>query len=554
MRTRKGLGKGLGIGYKNLVPMDSHIHSLSAKGISTVAKPVFGKKIVDARQLTKKEVEDEGWFRSTTALILDDGTLIYPSQDDEGNDAGALFGKTPDGQEIRLGIQENLDAKGSNDDKIDFDSPTWFKKAKEKYGELYLADTGNYEIDDDDFEDWFQTYGQDLDAKSVDKRLQDLYEPDYPELVKPVGEYDGFYTDFGFTGYKDSANVDIWKRRDYKGDELKDPKFIGTVLVSEERVLVVPEGKKPRDTKEVTFNGKGKKEWVVMEYDKTGSNVTKPMTKKQAEKFAKRVKEQHKGTSIKSGVFRENVGKNVDGSKNYFYTFDAKSDWKSVERGEKWVRKDERKSLNIETVQDRDYYFRKGKDLSFMHTAKATPYRLALNPKYSRKEVVVGKGRDLKKVKAKAQEYMSLNAKGKLTLLQRLGLQEKPKRGRPEKILDTEIMWKGEIPTSLTSQRRMKKNDAIKLTKREKKIAVGNLAGADLGFVIGGALGGLGGMVIGVPIGVMAGNLVGKKVAGKQVGRPLTYKQKGLLNKITSTREERLKYNEKMKKKAIMVI
>jgi hypothetical protein len=32
MNTRRGLGKGLGSGYKNIAPMDSHIHSLSAKG------------------------------------------------------------------------------------------------------------------------------------------------------------------------------------------------------------------------------------------------------------------------------------------------------------------------------------------------------------------------------------------------------------------------------------------------------------------------------------------------------------------------------------------
>ena len=36
MRIRKGLGKGLGVGYKNLIPLDSHIHSLSAKGIKEV--------------------------------------------------------------------------------------------------------------------------------------------------------------------------------------------------------------------------------------------------------------------------------------------------------------------------------------------------------------------------------------------------------------------------------------------------------------------------------------------------------------------------------------
>ena len=33
--TRRGLGKGLGTGYKNLAPMDSHIHSLSAKGVKS---------------------------------------------------------------------------------------------------------------------------------------------------------------------------------------------------------------------------------------------------------------------------------------------------------------------------------------------------------------------------------------------------------------------------------------------------------------------------------------------------------------------------------------
>lgn len=33
---RKGLGKGQGMGYKNIVPKDPHIHSLSARGIKSV--------------------------------------------------------------------------------------------------------------------------------------------------------------------------------------------------------------------------------------------------------------------------------------------------------------------------------------------------------------------------------------------------------------------------------------------------------------------------------------------------------------------------------------
>lgn len=41
MKTRKGLGKGLGMGYKNLVPMDAHIHSLSAKGVKTKYAVVY---------------------------------------------------------------------------------------------------------------------------------------------------------------------------------------------------------------------------------------------------------------------------------------------------------------------------------------------------------------------------------------------------------------------------------------------------------------------------------------------------------------------------------
>jgi hypothetical protein len=38
MNTRQGLGKGLGSGYRNIAPMDAHIHGLSAKGIKTLQR------------------------------------------------------------------------------------------------------------------------------------------------------------------------------------------------------------------------------------------------------------------------------------------------------------------------------------------------------------------------------------------------------------------------------------------------------------------------------------------------------------------------------------
>ena len=54
---------------------------------------VIGQKIVKIRPMTNREKENEGWYRGTTVLELDNGVLLYASSDEEGNDAGALFGK-----------------------------------------------------------------------------------------------------------------------------------------------------------------------------------------------------------------------------------------------------------------------------------------------------------------------------------------------------------------------------------------------------------------------------------------------------------------------------
>lgn len=54
-------------------------------------KPLLGRTIVGIRYMTPEEMDAAGWDRSPVMLILDDGTLFYPSSDDEGNDAGALY-------------------------------------------------------------------------------------------------------------------------------------------------------------------------------------------------------------------------------------------------------------------------------------------------------------------------------------------------------------------------------------------------------------------------------------------------------------------------------
>lgn len=60
------------------------------------AAVLVGKTITGVRYLTEKERETLGWRNRSLALILDDGTYLWPSADDEGNGAGALFTTNPD--------------------------------------------------------------------------------------------------------------------------------------------------------------------------------------------------------------------------------------------------------------------------------------------------------------------------------------------------------------------------------------------------------------------------------------------------------------------------
>jgi len=73
---------------------------------------IVGRKIVDVRPMTEQEMKDEYWPESRAngpapVLVLDDGTLLYPSQDPEGNGPGALFGKGKDGS-FQLGFTMSL--------------------------------------------------------------------------------------------------------------------------------------------------------------------------------------------------------------------------------------------------------------------------------------------------------------------------------------------------------------------------------------------------------------------------------------------------------------
>lgn len=58
-----------------------------------------GKTIVEVRYMEKDERAKMGWCESPLCIFFDDGSYIFPSSDDEGNSAGALFGGETNGED-----------------------------------------------------------------------------------------------------------------------------------------------------------------------------------------------------------------------------------------------------------------------------------------------------------------------------------------------------------------------------------------------------------------------------------------------------------------------
>jgi hypothetical protein len=57
---------------------------------------IIGKRIKEIRKMTLAEAKAEGWeaeYTMVPVIVLEDGTKLYASSDEEGNQAGALFGK-----------------------------------------------------------------------------------------------------------------------------------------------------------------------------------------------------------------------------------------------------------------------------------------------------------------------------------------------------------------------------------------------------------------------------------------------------------------------------
>ena len=69
------------------------------------ANRLVGKRIVSASYMTEEMAKDMGldwWDYSTVVLLMDDGTIVFASSDDEMNQCGTLFAYEVNGTEIPM--------------------------------------------------------------------------------------------------------------------------------------------------------------------------------------------------------------------------------------------------------------------------------------------------------------------------------------------------------------------------------------------------------------------------------------------------------------------
>jgi len=59
------------------------------KSWNKIATVLLKNKTIEARHMTRDEADSMGGARALV-ITLDDGTVIYPMADDEGNEAGSL--------------------------------------------------------------------------------------------------------------------------------------------------------------------------------------------------------------------------------------------------------------------------------------------------------------------------------------------------------------------------------------------------------------------------------------------------------------------------------
>jgi len=68
---------------------------------------LLGLRIAEVRYLTEEEMRGLGWSQQVLVIQLENGTILFPSMDDEGNDGGSMFGQKKDGTDLTFPVIRN---------------------------------------------------------------------------------------------------------------------------------------------------------------------------------------------------------------------------------------------------------------------------------------------------------------------------------------------------------------------------------------------------------------------------------------------------------------
>lgn len=365
------MGRGLGIGYKNLVPIDSHIHSLSAKGVKSWNKTYM--KLNASHKQMFHIVDKDGEFE----MDYDKKDLLnYANELNDHQDKPRKTAKTIDDARKILEdfaiTMETLNAKGK-------------MKGHQK---IYNPEMGEYVWED-----------YPLDAKGKKTFLQKIQKAFAEQDKKKTQFYFGDIRNIGGLLKKKKAKEYPYTKREKKVSLLTvggaGAGFVvgGMVGGLGGILLGVPIGTLAGNiyARETTPT-KGRKPFYQPSLLKRTLNVREDLLKEKDEIYSverARVKSEREGKAM--GVYAKG-GKKLN------------EDWKKVKntwKGEdSWITKDGNKMITLGSIQDRD-----GKN-AFLYTAKIFPYRQALNPKYAKKSKVIARGRNYEVVKKKAKSYM----------------------------------------------------------------------------------------------------------------------------------------------------
>jgi hypothetical protein len=73
------------------LPVKSNDLIIEGRATQIAEKKLVGRRIKEVRYMTKEEAGDMYWSKRPLVIVFDNGSYMFASADDEGNNGGALF-------------------------------------------------------------------------------------------------------------------------------------------------------------------------------------------------------------------------------------------------------------------------------------------------------------------------------------------------------------------------------------------------------------------------------------------------------------------------------